>query len=132
MATVPELDPDSLAVSGLYRIEVEGKRDGESIGNSEREFIVMDRDKEKSNPVANPDQMARLASQTSEHGGRALVPEQVPDLLDELIENPPMTKIEIPLKWQLGETFPDAAGFLLVFVGLLTTEWLLRKKWGLV
>jgi hypothetical protein len=76
--------------------------------------------------------MARLADQTSEFGGRALVPDQLSEILDEYINNPPMTKIEIPTRWRLGETFPDAAGFLLAFVGLLATEWLLRKKWGLV
>jgi uncharacterized membrane protein len=126
------LDPESVSESGLYLLEVEGLRAGESIGKSMREFIVMDRDKEKSNPVANPDQMRRLASQTAEHGGRGLAPEEVSDLLDDLIENPPVTKIEIPVRWRLGETFPDAAGFLITFVLLLTIEWLLRKKWGLV
>ncbi len=126
------LDPESVSESGLYRIEVEGLRAGASIGESMREFIVMDRDKEKSNPVANPDQMRRLASQTSEHGGRGLAPEEVSDVLTDMIENPPVTKIEIPVRWRLGETFPDAAGFLVAFVVLLTIEWLLRKKWGLV
>ena len=76
----------------------------------------MDRDKEKSNPVANPEQMARLANQTKAHGGRALRPTEVSELLDELIQNPPITKIEIPLKWRLGESLADAAGFLLIFV----------------
>ena len=41
-------------------------------------------------------------------------------------------KIEVPLKWRLGETAADAAGFLLAFVMLLAAEWMLRKKWGLV
>ena len=127
-----ELNPESLTESGVYRIEVEGLRAGATIGTSKREFVVMDRDKEKSNPVANPEQMARLASQTSEHGGRALVPEQVSEVLDQLINDPPMTKIEIPVKRRLGEEFSDAALFLCVFVGLLATEWFLRKKWGLV
>ncbi len=127
-----ELDPELVAEPGLYKIQVAANRDGASIGQSEREFVVMDRDKEKANPVANPEQMARLANQTSEFGGRALVPDQLSEILDEYINNPPMTKIEIPTRWRLGETFPDAAGFLLAFVGLLATEWLLRKKWGLV
>ncbi len=127
-----ELNPESLAESGVYRIEVEGQRAGAIIGTSKREFVVMDRDKEKSNPAANPEQMARLASQTSEHGGRALVPEQVSEVLDQLINDPPMTKIEIPVKRRLGEEFSDAALFLCGFVGLLATEWFLRKKWGMV
>ncbi len=127
-----ELDPESLAEAGLYRIEVMASRAGAPIGNSEREFVVMDRDKEKSNPVANPEQMKQLASRTSQFGGKAIGPEQLAEVLDDYIENPPMTKIEIPLKWRLGETFPSAALFLCAFVALLGVEWLLRKNWGLV
>ena len=39
---------------------------------------------------------------------------------------------EVQTKWQLADTAPDAWALLLLFVGLLTTEWILRKKWGLV
>lgn len=127
-----QLDPEWVAEPGLYKIQVAASRNGASIGQTQREFVVMDRDKEKANPVANPEQMAKLASQTSEFGGRALLPEELSEVLDSYIENPPTTKIEIPTKWRLGETFPDALGFLLAFVGLLAAEWLLRKKWGLV
>jgi hypothetical protein len=127
-----ELDPDWVAEAGLYRIEVQGSRGAVLIGATQREFIVMDRDKEKSNPVANPEQMARLASQTAEHGGKAIVPENLFELLDEWIADPPMAKIEIPIKHRFGESSRDATFFLVVFVGLLTAEWFLRKKWGLV
>lgn len=127
-----ELDPNALSQSGLYRISVAANRSGVPIGESEREFVVMDRDKEKANPVANPEQMKRLANQTSEFGGKVLAPEQVSEVLDEYINNPPMTKIEIPTKRKLGGEFWSSFWFLLVFVGLLTSEWWLRKKWGLV
>lgn len=127
-----ELDPDWVAEAGLYRIEVAGSRGAVQIGTSQREFIVMDRDKEKSNPVANPEQLARLASQTAEHGGKAMVPEKLSELLDDWIANPPIAKIEIPIKHRFGESSTDATIFLIVFVGLLTTEWFFRKKWGLV
>ena len=128
-----EVDPELLAEAGLYRVEVTAKKSsGELIGSTQRQFVVIDRDKEKSNPAANPEQMKRLASQTSEFGGKAIVPEELAGVLDEFINNPPMTKIEIPLKWQLGGTFWDSLVFLALFVGLLSTEWLLRKKWGLV
>lgn len=126
------LDPISLSQSGLYRIQVAATRNGIPVGDSEREFVVMDRDKEKSNPVANPEQMKRLANQTSEFGGRAIGPEELSDVLDQFINNPPMSKIEIPTKRRLGGSFPDATAFMLVFVGLLSVEWWLRKKWGLV
>lgn len=128
-----ELDPDSLAQAGVYRIRVAAQRDdGSSIGEAEREFVVMDRDKEKSNPMANPELMKRLANQTSEFGGRVMAPNELSEILDQYIENPPMTKIEIPTKRRLGESFADASLYMALFVGLLGTEWWLRKKWGLV
>ena len=126
------LEPEMLAEAGLYQVRVAANRNGNPVGESTREFVVMDRDKEKANPVANPEQMKRLADQTRDFGGRAIPPEQLSKILDEYIDNPPMTKIEIPNRRRLGESMPDATIFIFVFVGLLGTEWWLRKKWGLV
>jgi uncharacterized membrane protein len=127
-----EIDPDWVSEPGLYRIEVEGARGTNSIGVSKREFIVMDRDKEKSNPVANPEQLARLASQTADQGGKTIAPEKLSEILDQLIADPPVAKIEVPIKNRFGDQFTDSAIFLLAFTALLTVEWFLRKKWGLV
>ena len=63
--------------------------------------------------------------------GRVVLPEDFRDFLESLRDNPP-EKIEVPLKWQLGETWQDGTSFLLLFAGLLVVEWFLRKRWGLV
>ena len=76
--------------------------------------------------------MQRLASQTEEHGGKAISPAELSGVLDEIIANPKEMKIEVPLKWRLGESLPDALAYLILFAGLLSLEWFLRKKWGLV
>ena len=127
-----ELDRELVAEAGLYRLEIEGARNGQSIGRSERQFVVMDRDVEKSNPVANPERMRSLAGQTKEFGGKAVAPEEVATILDDIIANPPIEKLKIPTRWRLGDTFYDALAYLAAFVCLLTVEWFLRKKWGLV
>jgi uncharacterized membrane protein len=129
---VCELDPKLLSQSGVYRIQVAGSHNGTKIGQGEREFVVLDRDKEKANPAANPQQMVRLASQTAEFGGKAIDPEELSAVLDEYIANPPIKKIEIPLRSRFGESILGGGSFLLAFVGLLGVEWFLRKKWGLV
>jgi uncharacterized membrane protein len=126
-----QIDRESVAEPGLYKIQLSGSRNGHEIGQSVFEFVVVDRDKEKATPAADPEQLALFAAATQQNGGRVIQPEELSQLLDDLRNNPPET-IEVPLKWRLGETAVDAAAFLLLFVGLLTAEWLLRKKWGLV
>ena len=126
------LERELINEGGLYTIQVAAERNGQPIGESEVEFVVFDQDLEKSNPAANPELMDRLAKQTAEYGGRAVVPEELGVLLDEIAANPPEMKIEVPTKHQLGKSFGDSAIFLGVFVLLLSCEWALRKKWGLV
>jgi hypothetical protein len=127
-----DLPKDLLNDSGVHRIYVQAKKDGQLVGSGQREFVILDRDKEKANPAANPQQLARLAGQTAEFGGKAISPEELGQILDEYIENPPIKKIEIPTSWRIGETVYDGSAFLLLFVGLLGIEWGLRKHWGLV
>ena len=127
-----EIDPDTVADAGLYRIEVRGQRENTMIGQSIRDFVVMDRDKEKSNPVADPDKMTRLANETKPFGGHAMSPEDVGPLLDQFIADPPIEKIVIPTTWRMGQTALGSGAFLFVFVLVLAVEWFLRKKWQLV
>lgn len=126
------IDRDLIDTAGIYTIEVAASEQNRAIGSSQAQFMVYDRDKEKSNPAGDPDQLARLANRTADWGGRLLQPEEFGDLLEQIATQTPDMKIEIPSKWQLGNTLNDALVFLLLFVGSLTTEWFLRKRWGLV
>ena len=94
--------------------------------------MVYDRDKEKSNPAGDADQLARMSSRTKAWGGRLMRPQEFGALLDSILANPPDMKISVPRKWQLGDSLVDGLVFLFTFVGSLTAEWLLRKRWGLV
>jgi hypothetical protein len=126
------LPREAIARAGIYSLRVEGKKGGETLGQSEVEFVVFDQDREKATPAADPQLLARMADQTKEFGGKALVPEELGALLDQLLANPPDMKTVVPKRWQLGSTSLDGSIFLLLFAGLMTTEWALRKKWGLV
>ena len=126
-----EILEDVLAEPGVYQILLSGSHQGKALGDSKFEFVVFDRDKEKAIAAADPDQMARLAAQTQAHGGRVVLPEDFASLLESLRDNPPES-IEVPLKWQLGQTWWDGAIYLAFFTALLMLEWVLRKKWGLV
>ncbi len=127
-----ELERGLIAEPGVYSVHVKATRNGTDIGATSREFSIADSDREIANPAADHNLLARLAAETSEHGGKVVQPEQFGDLLKELRESLPEMEVKIPVKWQLGQTAADGAAFLLLFVGLLATEWYLRKRWGLV
>lgn len=123
---------DAIDQAGDYLLEVSASRDGQTLGTARTSFQVLDRDVELSNPAADYDLLARLANQTKEAGGRPLAPEQLPELMDDLKHRRDDLEIEVDTKWTLGDTALDAWLMVLSIVGLLTGEWVLRKKWGLV
>lgn len=127
-----QINRQQLEQPGIYTIQVSAARNGEAIGAAEAQFVVFDNDKEQANPAADPDQLNRLAERTADYGGRLVDAEGLPAVLDELAERSPKMNIDVPTKWQLGDTFWDALTFVLLFAGLLSYEWWLRKKWGLV
>lgn len=116
---------------GDYSVETAATAGGKPLGKARAEFMVFDRDVELSNPAADPDQLASLAAWTKQDGGKLVQPEQFGSLLDELAAKPPEYE-ERQIKWKLGSTPADAWPLFLLLTGLLTVEWFLRKKWGLV
>ncbi|MCE9527554.1 MAG: glutamine amidotransferase, partial [Planctomycetales bacterium] len=116
---------------GDYSVETAATAGGKPLGKARAEFMVFDRDVELSNPAADPDQLASLAAWTKQDGGKLVQPEQFSSLLDELAAKPPEFE-ERQIKWKLGSTPADAWPLFLLLTGLLSVEWFLRKKWGLV
>ena len=87
---------------------------------------------EKSNPVADIAQLGRLVHWTESFGGKLVEPRELPALLQELGREPPELEIEVEVRWQLGKTRADAWTYFLLIVVLVSSEWYLRKKWGMV
>jgi uncharacterized membrane protein len=113
---------------GDYRITVQARSDGATIGDATARFSVSDQDVELDQPAAEPTMLANLAKMTAESGGAGLAPEELPDLLDKLKAQAQEFDEEIVETITLWDRWPP----LIVFVGLLSTEWYLRKRWGLV
>ena len=116
------------AKPGDYRITVKARDGNAELGTAEARFLVPNQDLELDRPAAEPGLMAQLAETTKSAGGAALAPEELPELLKRLAEKPPELKQEVIAKVTYWDTWP----FFLIFVGLLGTEWFLRKRWGLV
>ena len=87
--------------------------------------MVTDRNIELDNPVAYPQMLESLANVT---GGKTVVPEQLRTLLKELIQKSE-TFVE---KRETKLSLYDSWALLVIFIAVLSLEWFLRKRWGLV
>ena len=109
---------------GDYWIRVSARRGAQRFDfDANTRFIVDARDLELDYPSADYDFLKQLSSIT---GGLAVKPEEVDALLERLKESKTaLTRVQSITLW-------DNWGLLLVFVSLMTVEWFLRKKRGLV
>lgn len=119
---------DETAQPGDYRITVAAKEKGQLLGTAEARFTVPDRDMELDQPAAEPTLLASLANITGDSGGQGLAPEELPELLKQLQSRTTEFEEEIRKERTLWDTWP----VFLSLVGLLGTEWYMRKRWGLV
>jgi uncharacterized membrane protein len=113
---------------GDYTILLTASRGGTTLGEAKGRFIVYDQDLEMENPAARPALLASLAKLTESSGGAVYAPENLIDLCSWFKRQ---TKdLEIPT--EIKETPWDKPYFFALIVALLSLEWFLRKKWGLV
>lgn len=114
--------------SGDYTIEVNATQQGAPLGEAQARFLVPEQDLELDNPAADPGLLASLAQATSDLGGKAHAAEELPSLLRELREQPMELEVENQVRYTYWDTWP----LFLLFTALVSIEWYLRKKWGLV
>ncbi|TWU14129.1 hypothetical protein CA54_29720 [Symmachiella macrocystis] len=114
------------ALPGEYRVEVSAVRNGKPLGYSAKaRFVVFEQDLEMYNPAADPSLLQEISSVTQ---GRFLLPEDFRGFLEELIDkgiNRQLTQNKVVSLW-------DNWILLVCFVGVMSTEWFLRKKRGMV
>ncbi|MFM1801871.1 MAG: hypothetical protein RJA81_1223 [Planctomycetota bacterium] len=111
-------------VPGEYRMTVTGRVNGEVIGVDSSRFLVWQDDREMEPPTADPDLLSAIANST---GGKVLKPEE---LLKELkaIDLRQFSEFESQEERRLWDNWP----LLLLFISLITTEWIVRRKSGMV
>jgi uncharacterized membrane protein len=111
--------------AGDYTVVVTANRGSEALGTAQSRFLVYEQDLELDNSAADHTSLSFLASQT---GGEMLAPEQLPALLERLKKVPQQLAITRETKAALWDRWP----LFVAFAVLLSVEWFLRKKWGLV
>lgn len=116
---------------GIYRLEIKARGvDGQVVATRQSEFVVLSEDFELSDPAANPGLLDLLAKTTERVGGKVIAPEQLSSLLHEIKAAPALDEVETQSTWRFGDTYAWLC--LLLLAGLVSTEWYLRKRWGLV
>jgi uncharacterized membrane protein len=123
---------------GEYRVVVKaaGKdSDGQPVsGEASARFLVSQDDTEMARRAADPEFLKRLASTGGGrfHSGDG---DELPRFLKELASQPlPQARPKANLwpDWRRGSLSGFLPGFFLLFVALVSLEWFLRRRWGLV
>ncbi len=115
---------------GEYEVEASAKHQGADLGTAKARFMTYRDDSELMNRAANHGLLKQLSDTT---GGKHSLHGGLKDLLQE-IDPQSITETtalhRIP-NWQEPSLGPPLVLFVL-FVGLISAEWLLRRWWGLI
>ncbi len=116
---------------GRYKVNVQhalarGSSDRKPLFNESRPFSVELQSLEFVNATADPQAMAKLAAET---GGKAFARQGLRDLAS-LAKDVP-TEPQFVANRTIQD-FWDSPLFLLAFLAIISTEWVLRKKWELL
>jgi uncharacterized membrane protein len=122
---------------GEYRLIVKGEgkdpSTGEKVsGEASARFLVYDDDLELMRRAADHDFLKKLATAG---GGQFHLAEELPRFLQQL-QNQPLAnaraKAEVWPNWRTTTRSPFLPVFFVLFVALLSVEWFLRRRWGMV
>lgn len=127
---------DRTVAPGEYKIEVKGEANDPTTGDVVRgeagaRFLVYDEDVEMLRRAADHEFLRNLAAAG---GGDFHRVSELPTLLQQMLNNP-LARIKPRLNlvpdWRTRERSPFFIWLLAGFVLILSTEWLLRRRWGL-
>lgn len=122
---LPELLP------GIYGLQVSGTQTIDTEQASTITFQITDNSEELTRPEADNDFLAQLALATEAYGGRLYQPEDIDELCEQIRENHTRSQNTVTTAFPLGED--PISGWILfsLFITVTTSEWILRRRWGL-
>ena len=116
---------------GFYRLRVRVESPDQMMPPEELAFQVIDESRELAQPLADPAYLGQLADLTTDHGGAAFLPENIDELITKIKERRTLAETPVVEKFRLGDG-PFTAWLLFgIFAGALSSEWFLRRQWGL-
>ncbi len=110
---------------GDYTIRATARQGEKDLGATQARFSVIEQDLELDNAAADATLLNSLAAMTK---GQPVLPEELPELIRRLARSTEELEVDEIDTSRPSHTWP----FLALVVGLLTGEWYLRKRWGLV
>ncbi|MGB0599234.1 MAG: glutamine amidotransferase [Rubripirellula sp.] len=123
--TIPKLPP------GFYRLRVRPEPTSEALPATEMAFQVIDESRELALPMADPVYLRQLAELTVDHGGGAFTPDEVDQLIETIQQRRQRAETPVVEKHRLGDGPFSGWMLFLLFAAALSTEWYLRRQWGL-
>jgi len=94
-------------------------------------FIVMDQSIESMQPLPDWQLISQLAKLNASAGGDVILPEQADEVIKQIVERRRQATETQVENLRLGDTTIDSWLLFLVVAGMLITQWILRKRWGL-
>jgi len=119
-----------VARTGNYALRMKAAQAGKVIGEAESRFVVEDIDRELREPLANPELLRNLAAETAAVGGRFVELKDLGGILDGL--NKDVSRQVRTQRRHVDVTIVAGPIWLAAVVALLTLEWIIRKRAGLV
>jgi hypothetical protein len=108
--------------NGLYRVEIEARAKGTSLGRAQTSFFRTDKSREFHDAMQNVELLKRISAET---GGKYYQLSKASDLADEI------SYLEGNNSERVSKDLWDMPFNLLLLVGLASSEWFLRKRSGL-
>jgi len=116
--------------AGTYSLRLKAEQGGKPVGQAESRFTVEDVDRELREPLANLDLLRSLSAETAAVGGRYIGIDGLGEILDALKKDVArQTRVE---RRTIDLTIDGGPFWLAAVLMLLTLEWSIRKRCGMV
>jgi hypothetical protein len=94
-------------------------------------FVIMDQSLESMQPLPDWQLISQLAKLNSDAGGELILPEQAEEVIRRLVERRRQATDTQVENHRLGDTAIDSWLMFVLLAGILISQWILRKRWGL-